>query len=514
MTRRKAFTLVELMIVITIIGILVAFIIRASMASVRRAEHAATVSLIAKLEAALTDRLDALTAYQADVNPTHTALGAIYNSGAAAPLTSSQRAQVIANYDRLRAELPDVFVVDTADADYPLNFAAERFNPNGGAPVGNYTDYQLPLGANPFPTPPALPVPVTGMKGASFSSAAAVYKQLGYSVMGTDGNDNDGDGMIDELDEGTKGLPADQVGEIARRLASHKHKTSRSEMLYAILVEGTGPLGSAFNREDFGLNDIKDTDGDGLMEFVDAFGEPLQFYRWPIMFRSDTQKGFPDMPKIVQDTAAGVPIGPYGSVYEGRQQDPLDPNQTLMAPAWWGAFNSSYPWSTGSNRGPATFGAMFHTLAEPLAISAAAPSNATYWDRSVVTGSGMFAGIYQRRAYYSRFLVVSGGPDKMPGTAQLGVDYKSIDERSAFPKADGTFDSVRDGTGTGAAVNVTNVIQIENQGGKIDPTHAPGVGPTMTGGRNDTNTQLEEYAQDDITTQNLHSSGGPLPSNQ
>ena len=29
---------------------------------------------------------------------------------------------------------------------------------------------------------------------------------------------------------------------------------------------------------------LKDTDGDGLPEFVDAWGEPLRFYRWPIYY--------------------------------------------------------------------------------------------------------------------------------------------------------------------------------------------------------------------------------------
>ena len=27
--------------------------------------------------------------------------------------------------------------------------------------------------------------------------------------------------------------------------------------------------------------EIVDTDGDGLMEIVDAWGQPLRFYRWP-----------------------------------------------------------------------------------------------------------------------------------------------------------------------------------------------------------------------------------------
>src|SRR5262249_30854885 len=153
-------------------------------------------------------------------------------------------------------------------------------------------------------------------------------------------------------------------------------------------------------RDDFGPTEVKDTDGDGLMEFVDAWGEPLLFFRWPIMHRSDTQNGFPDFAKITQDIAAGVPIGPYTSVFEAREVNPLDPTQPLLAPAWWGPFNSAYPWGSPN----LTFGTMFHVLIDPLAATAGAPSNSTYWDRSTSVGAETFAGLYKRRAYYSRFL--------------------------------------------------------------------------------------------------------------
>ncbi len=62
-------------------------------------------------------------------------------------------------------------------------------------------------------------------------------------------------------------------------------------MLYAILVEGRGPLGSVFNADDFTDKEVQDTDGDGLPEFVDAWGNPLQFFRWPLLYHSDIQRG-------------------------------------------------------------------------------------------------------------------------------------------------------------------------------------------------------------------------------
>ncbi|MBV8607193.1 MAG: prepilin-type N-terminal cleavage/methylation domain-containing protein, partial [Singulisphaera sp.] len=62
----RGFTLVELLVVMVVIGILIAFILTAAMGGVRTAELRATQALIAKLEAAMTDRLDALTMQRAE----------------------------------------------------------------------------------------------------------------------------------------------------------------------------------------------------------------------------------------------------------------------------------------------------------------------------------------------------------------------------------------------------------------------------------------------------------------
>ncbi len=50
------------------------------------------------------------------------------------------------------------------------------------------------------------------------------------------------------------------------------------------------------------------------------------------------------------------------------------------------------------------FQALFHTLCEPLPNPGGLPN---YWDRG---------GTYPlRRAFYSKFLILSGGPDLVPG---------------------------------------------------------------------------------------------------
>ena len=96
-------------------------------------------------------------------------------------------------------------------------------------------------------------------------------------------------------------------------------------------------MGSVFNPDDFSDREVKDTDGDGLLEFVDAWGQPLQFYRWPLFYygqdgnNPDVQRGW---------------LG-YPNATSPRDQNPLDPNQQLLAPAWWSSvFSSAGPFTT------------------------------------------------------------------------------------------------------------------------------------------------------------------------
>lgn len=59
------------------------------------------------------------------------------------------------------------------------------------------------------------------------------------------------------------------------------HSTESAELLYFILTKsgtfGTSPTDS----DQFTSNEVLDTDGDSMPEFVDAWDQPLRFYRWP-----------------------------------------------------------------------------------------------------------------------------------------------------------------------------------------------------------------------------------------
>ena len=513
--RRAGFTLVELLVVIAIIGIIISFILVAAADGVRRAEERATQSLITKLDFAVNDRIDALFNTYAPINQTHRYLAAINVSisGSYVPTPGSieGRAQVIAQNDFIRSELPDVFyrISQTSDSGYastyPLSFAGMPYPINN--PSGDVTDFFLPLGNTypglPFksdgitPTYPRdMNIPNSGIFGASFSAAGGIYKNLGYQKKGYDGVDNTGNGLIDDLSEsGTTSAAVEAL------LAKHQHKTARSEMLYAVLVEGLGPLGSVFNREDFTDKEVRDTDGDGLPEFTDAWGEPLQFYRWPIYFgevpgTSDTQRG------SLQ----------YNGPSDIRQQDNFDPNQQLVAPGWWyktanpglttiagfttPSFAPPNSTSTSGNmsQGAIAFSTYFRSLVDPISSS----TNGSMWDRS---------NAMNRRAYYSRFLILSSGPDKEPGVGQFDKDYAALVDNPAGVGGF-TFPVV----GSNIATNTQYLTLIENQAAQEDPRPSARSGSFWeavlgTGGSAITYYLQNVAGPDDITNHNISAPG-------
>ena len=102
----------------------------------------------------------------------------------------------------------------------------------------------------------------TGIDGASYAVAAGIYKNLGYLPRATTASTTTRTALIDEYaSEGvTRHATRSSRHGPVTHLANHTHITARSEMLYAILVEGRGPLGSVFNRDDFTDQEVQDTD--------------------------------------------------------------------------------------------------------------------------------------------------------------------------------------------------------------------------------------------------------------
>ncbi len=288
------------------------------------------------------------------------------------------------------------------------------------------------------------------------------------------------------------------VSQVQGNLAAHQHHTARAETLYAVLVEGVGPLGSVFNRDDFSDREIKDTDGDGLPEFVDAWGQPLQFFRWPILFHTDSQKG--------QVVANLVYNPPYLSVFEAREQDPLDPNQQLMAPAWWSSSstlnaNSNSPFAgspfnapagnaslVGGSGGVLAFEYFFHRLTEPLSN---AGGTGNYWDRGSSTSV-----LLSRRAFFTRPLILSGGPDGKLGV-YLYQNGSTITATELLMVENNAVTFVNDFTSSSNyTITPLTAITPDASYDSYDPNNLTSYG-------------LQEAGKDDITNQTRQAIGGP-----
>jgi prepilin-type N-terminal cleavage/methylation domain-containing protein len=542
--RGRGFTLLELLIVVAVIGIIVALILTAAQAGVRRSEERATQALITKLESGMTIRIDALSAMQFDANDAHASLATAFTGTASIP--SNQRAQAIARFDLMKAELPDVFLVQS-DANYPLNFGAAPFPVGagtawpayvGGSATATHCQYMLPFGVGMTDAPGAatpsfgatsatFAPPVTGIFGASFTAASGIYKNLVAAAVkngataptpaniGYDGVDNNNDGLIDNITENG----ASVVSGVTALLANHTHKTARSEMLYALLVEGQGPLGTVFNADDFNDREVRDTDGDGLPEFVDAWGEPLQFYRWPIFYPTDSMKG-------AREYAVSQTMGSVFYSVETRQQYPLDTAQKLLDPLWWSggvgtfAANTSSPFAavqTPLSGSAFTFQTLFTTLTDPNAQAAGIlPSQ--LWSRGDLNWPA-------RRAYYSRFLILSGGPDKLPGVPVFDQSwYRRLNSNYGLSLA--TTPAFAGSSPVGVPTDVVSTdkyigniyyLRVEGQAAKatyqrsdynVYYTFAPGGTATAYDNLLNSTSPIYDGGSDDISNLNLQGPGG------
>ena len=69
--------------------------------------------------------------------------------------------------------------------------------------------------------------------------------------------------------------------EVTSKWANHTAETESSELLYFCLIASGSFGATSVDADRFTPAEIQDTDNDGLPEFVDAWGQPLRFYRWP-----------------------------------------------------------------------------------------------------------------------------------------------------------------------------------------------------------------------------------------
>lgn len=175
---------------------------------------------------------------------------------------------------------------------------------------------------------------------------------------------------------------------------------SNAECLYWVIVNGPSFGVDAIETDAFTANEITDSDGDGLFEFVDGWGNPLRFYRWP------TRLLRPAL--TTTDAAAAQTIeDPSGTP---RYKFPID-TQFVDAGIWQGL--QSFP-----SRGAGT--TIAGETGDPLVVDPHDPTG------RFVPGNPVEASNFEGRFYtpetFSLPLIVSAGED-----ATLGL-YEPTDK--------------------------------------------------------------------------------------
>lgn len=387
---RRAFTLVELLISIVIIGILAALGYGAYITTMGSARTKKTQQLIQTLHNAIDERVQVLRKEQlATTGPAPGIIGTTYTinqlarvnpanqpaAGTAQAQTTKQRADVIAYMALLTKALPQQFY-DIAPFDIP----------NKGSYTGMFASINE--------TQPAL--------GGALLREYQKKMQLDEEHKLVDPEDGvPGNPPVFDFNDyntwelglfpfGTHSAHGDPI--------FHDPDTESSECLYLIL--SVNMPGCSISVADIPSEYIADTDGDGMMEFIDGWGKPLRFYRFPTDY-------YAYLIEITRELPAT------------RVVNTVDPQSLLVDPEWFG---STTP-NPNARRMLETAG-MFrtHKAYRTVGDPASEPNAAV-------------AAIYPTSP-----LIVSAGPDGQfgfwtPYSTSAGTTTKSIAKPDAYTTA-------------------------------------------------------------------------------
>ncbi|WP_437186336.1 type II secretion system protein [Planctomicrobium sp. SH668] len=156
---------------------------------------------------------------------------------------------------------------------------------------------------------------------------------------------------------------------------THAEETESSELLYIFLSSSRKFGREVANIDEINPKHIADTDGDGRLEFVDAWGKPLRFYNAPT--------------RLIKDTT-GIREAMFQGLPADLTIDPLDPIGRI---------------SLGSNIG--LFSAPFR-----LRIN-----------NAMVNAEHLGADFYFDPETYFAFLLVSSGPDSKLGLGEPTLEH-------------------------------------------------------------------------------------------
>ena len=125
---------------------------------------------------------------------------------------------------------------------------------------------------------------------------------------------------------------------VTKNVSAHQAPTESSELLYLTLASGKGTGASVNVLDDINPRHLKDSDGDGIPEIYDDWGNMLRFYNAPT--RLVRPLGTDTVPSVDQYSVAealisGLPRRPTTTAEatdftNAFNQDPLDPKKALQ----------------------------------------------------------------------------------------------------------------------------------------------------------------------------------------
>lgn len=283
--RRIGFTLVELMAVIAIIGILSSVLIGALYQADKTSKLSGTRSLIQKMSNMMTARWDA---YRTIRLPIQSDGATLATQGTAAQRNNTGMGdrermalrRLLALRELVRMEMPDRYE-DLADSTDPVD--------------GN--DCFIPA------------VLLTAGKG---SKPVRPYLWRAYRR------------KIEAARQAYNRTHSTQLSFGDYMTRCHNSGFESAEMLYLILT--TGIDDSSVATEHFSPGDSGDYDQDGMREFHDAWGRPIEFLRWAPGFVSSMQ------PMFRYNAAAVAALNGGTSPFNANQ--PTDPSDGYLLSRW------------------------------------------------------------------------------------------------------------------------------------------------------------------------------------
>ena len=285
---RRSFTLVELLIAIAIIGVMAGMVTYSLAGAQRDAKEGRTRGTIQKLNGIVLQQWEEFRYRAVKINVPQEWLQPQPGLNGRALLSAREgaRLRMLALRDVIRMEMPDRYT----DLLYPPS--RYRVKLNGTTVSYRYADELSPQGV-------AIPqlynqlrnyfgyrrVDATVYSGVSMGSSYPYLPIAETRIPGT-----------------TKGVP------------SYDHQSA--ELLYAIVALSTLDGGPAL--EVFRSSEIGDVDGDSYPEFLDAWGAPIRWIRWPAGFASDLNVAYREPNPASTGNREDTPLAP----------DAMDPLRT------------------------------------------------------------------------------------------------------------------------------------------------------------------------------------------